>query len=110
VAFLAGNALARSAQLFLCCWVFSIKLKNQSSRFATSWIETPLRQFSALCRFSPEALMTPEERKQMNWLCLRIQDEKDPKTFDRLVRELNELLEQKQGRIDPERRKQSVNL
>jgi hypothetical protein len=46
--------------------------------------------------------MTPEERERMNLLCLRIQDEKDPQTFDRLVRELNELLEVKHGRIHPE--------
>jgi hypothetical protein len=46
--------------------------------------------------------MTPDERERMNWLCLRIQDEKDPKTFDALVRELNELLEIKHERIHPE--------
>ena len=38
----------------------------------------------------------------MNWLCLRIQEEKDPTTFDNLVRELNELLEAKHDRIHPE--------
>jgi hypothetical protein len=53
--------------------------------------------------------MTPEERERMNWLCLRIQDEKDPKTFDRLVQELNELLEQKHGRIAPERSQRKVS-
>ena len=46
--------------------------------------------------------MTPEERKRMNWLCLRIQEEKDPKTFDQLVHELNELVEIKHERIHPE--------
>lgn len=25
--------------------------------------------------------MTPDERERMNWLCLRIQEEKDPKIF-----------------------------
>jgi len=46
--------------------------------------------------------MTPEERQRMNWLCLRIQEEKDPKTFHQLVRELTDLLEVKHERIDPE--------
>lgn len=36
--------------------------------------------------------MTPE-REQMHFLCLRIQEEKDPKVFNELVHELNELLE-----------------
>ncbi len=45
--------------------------------------------------------MTPDERERMNWLCLRIQDEKDPETFDALVQELNDLLEVKQERIKP---------
>jgi hypothetical protein len=49
--------------------------------------------------------MTPEERQRMNWLCLRIQEEKDPKTFDSLVHELNELLEREQERFEPERNK-----
>jgi hypothetical protein len=46
--------------------------------------------------------MTAQERERMNFLCLRIQDEKDPKTFDALVRELNELLEVEHGLIHPE--------
>ncbi len=48
--------------------------------------------------------MTPEERELMMYLCKRIQDEKDPVTFDKLVFELNELLERKHGRIHPEHR------
>jgi hypothetical protein len=52
--------------------------------------------------------MTPEERERMNWLCVRIQDEKDPRIFDSLVQELNELLERKYGRIDPKRRKRKI--
>jgi len=43
--------------------------------------------------------MTPDERERMNWLCLRIQEEKDPEIFDRLIKELNDLLEVKQERI-----------
>ena len=53
--------------------------------------------------------MTPEERERVNWLCLRIQEEKDPKTFDQLVRELNELLEQKHRRIRPEHNNETAN-
>ena len=37
--------------------------------------------------------MTPEEREQLNYLCSRIKEEKDPITFDGLVRELYDLLE-----------------
>lgn len=58
-----------------------------------------------LIDFSPSAehaAMTPQERERMNWLCQRIQDEKDPKVFDDLVVELNELLEVKHGRIHPD--------
>ena len=47
----------------------------------------------------PRCKVTPDERERMNWLCLRIQEEKNPKTFDELVHELNELLEDIHGRI-----------
>ena len=46
--------------------------------------------------------MTPEERTRMNFLCKRIQEEHDPKIFDDLVVELNDLLEAKHGRIHPD--------
>ncbi len=46
--------------------------------------------------------MTPEERQRMNWLCTRIQEEKDPNTFDQLVHELNDLIADKHERIHPE--------
>ncbi len=39
--------------------------------------------------------MTAEQRERLAYLCERIQTEKVPKTFDELVMELNELLEQK---------------
>jgi len=51
--------------------------------------------------------MTPEERKRMNWLCKQIQEERDPKQFDQLITELNELLAPKESRItfgSPEQR------
>lgn len=48
-----------------------------------------------------ELAMTPEERIEMNRLCLLIQNEKDPRLFDRYVRELNELLDKKSVRIHP---------
>ncbi|MGH9495317.1 MAG: hypothetical protein ACRD3B_09990 [Candidatus Sulfotelmatobacter sp.] len=38
----------------------------------------------------------------MNQLCRQIAVEKDPATFDKLVRELNDLLELKHERIHPE--------
>jgi hypothetical protein len=43
--------------------------------------------------------MTPEETERMYQLCAQIK--KDPKKFDALVRELNDLLEQKHERIHP---------
>ncbi len=51
--------------------------------------------------------MTSEEREKMNSLCLRIQNEKDPKVFDDLVRQLNDLLEVKHERIHPEHKTKS---
>jgi hypothetical protein len=49
--------------------------------------------------------MTSEETEQMNELCKQIQLEKDPKTFDRLVKELNDLIEIKHERIHPEHKR-----
>ncbi len=46
--------------------------------------------------------MIPAERERMTELCKRIQDERDSPTFDRLVHELNELIEDKHARIHPE--------
>jgi hypothetical protein len=46
--------------------------------------------------------MTPDERARMNQICMQIAAEKDPQTFDVLVKELNDLLEQKHGRIHPD--------
>ncbi len=51
--------------------------------------------------------MTPAEREKMNELCIRIQTEKNPEVFDSLVRELNELIEIKHGRIHPEHKTKS---
>jgi hypothetical protein len=48
--------------------------------------------------------MTAEERELMNQLCGQIAIEKDPKTFDELVHQLNELLEKKEHRLKPEQR------
>jgi hypothetical protein len=45
--------------------------------------------------------MNDGERERLAYLCERIQVERVPKTFDELVMELNELLEQKQRRIEP---------
>lgn len=46
--------------------------------------------------------MTPEERERMNWLAIRIQQEKDHETFTKLVDELTELIDQKERRFPPE--------
>jgi len=46
-------------------------------------------------------MMTSEESDLMKQLCTRIQDEKDPKVFDDLVRQLNDLIEIKHARIHP---------
>jgi hypothetical protein len=43
--------------------------------------------------------MTPKEREQLDYLCKRIVSEKDPQTFDRLVKELEALLEAKHERL-----------
>lgn len=43
--------------------------------------------------------MTPEEQEQLDSLCRRIAIEKDPQTFDRLVKELEALLEAKHERL-----------
>jgi len=52
--------------------------------------------------------MTFEERKRMFALCKLIQDEKDPKKFADLIQELNQLLDQKRERIQPEDRSMTV--
>jgi uncharacterized protein YmfQ (DUF2313 family) len=36
--------------------------------------------------------MNPDERERLNNLCKRIAEEQDPKVFNRLLEELNELL------------------
>jgi hypothetical protein len=43
--------------------------------------------------------MTPEERERMNWIVLRIQQEKDHDVFSKLVDELNRLIDQKDRRF-----------
>ena len=45
--------------------------------------------------------MTPEERKEMDRLCRLIKEEKDHHKFLLLVRELNNLFELKQNRLEP---------
>lgn len=48
--------------------------------------------------------MTPEEREQMNRLCQRIQEEKDPLLFDQLTQQLLDLLESAHARVHAERK------
>lgn len=49
--------------------------------------------------------MSPEERSRMMALAQEIQDERDPKRFTALVEELNQLLDGKRTRLNPEERK-----
>jgi hypothetical protein len=44
--------------------------------------------------------MTPDEREKMHILCQRIAVEKDRQKFTELVDQLNELLEQKEARLE----------
>jgi hypothetical protein len=44
--------------------------------------------------------VTPEQRERMNELCRQIQVEQDQKKFIALVQELNDLLEQKEHRLE----------
>jgi hypothetical protein len=46
--------------------------------------------------------MTHDEREQMNRLCQRIQEEKDPLIFDKLTQQLLDLLESAHRRIHPQ--------
>jgi hypothetical protein len=50
--------------------------------------------------FAVPTAMTPEERKEMNRLCLLIQDEKDHRKFTELIAQLNALLEKKEQRLN----------
>ena len=44
--------------------------------------------------------MTPEERAEMERLCRKIIEEKDKGKFLQLMRELNDLLERKEQRLE----------
>jgi hypothetical protein len=44
--------------------------------------------------------MTPEEKERMHVLCERIAKEQDHDKFVKLVQELNDLLENKERRLD----------
>jgi hypothetical protein len=43
--------------------------------------------------------MTPEEREKLNNLCKRIEDERNPRVFNGLLQELNELLGETPGPV-----------
>jgi hypothetical protein len=51
--------------------------------------------------------MTPEERNRLYTLCMRIQDEEDPKKFNCLAEELERLLNTKLERIQASERQSS---
>jgi len=44
--------------------------------------------------------MTPEEKLKLDDICRKVIAEKDPKIFDELVKQMNDLLEQKYGRLE----------
>jgi hypothetical protein len=44
--------------------------------------------------------MTPEEREEMNRLCLSIQDEKDHQKFAQLIARLLEVISRKERRME----------
>lgn len=44
--------------------------------------------------------MTPEQNNRLNHLCSEIAKEQDHTRFHRLVKELNELLDEKEQRLD----------
>lgn len=46
--------------------------------------------------------MTSEEREKMNRICRLVQDESDPEKFTELIRELYELLDRKELRLEPQ--------
>ena len=48
--------------------------------------------------------VTGEERARMNKLCKLIQQERKPELFDEYLRQLNDLLDEKRGRIQPKPR------
>jgi hypothetical protein len=84
-----------------------VKQHINRARFSecrTSYQIRPLtRQALYSSRFSrpKKDEMTPEEKELMDALCKRIAVEHDPKTFDALVHQLNELLEKKEHRLNP---------
>jgi hypothetical protein len=45
--------------------------------------------------------MTPEERNRLYYLCAQIETETDHPKFLRLMQELNQLLQGKEGRVEP---------
>lgn len=49
--------------------------------------------------------MTPEERDRMSSLCQRIATEQDRDKFTQLVKELNDLLSQKDHRLEEKQNK-----
>jgi hypothetical protein len=55
--------------------------------------------------------MTPEEREDMYRLCKLIEKEQDPERFTALIKELNDLLERKEQRLEhrPQKDRQKLN-
>jgi hypothetical protein len=70
------------------------------------WCPTILEECSScvlqpsLCSRLKRRKMTPDEVERMKKLCQQIEVEKDHHNFSELIAELNELLEQKNKRLD----------
>jgi hypothetical protein len=48
--------------------------------------------------------LTPEEREKMEELCKKIETENNPEIFERLVAELESLVDAKRHRINPQQK------
>jgi hypothetical protein len=83
-------------------------VRDSSARYQMVSLHVQLalskREISAIILFAHLAghsFMTPDEREKMHILCQRIAVENDPDNFNKLIRELNELLDGKYARLRP---------
>ena len=73
---------------------------NRGNLVARKWGAIVVLRELAYKALGATAPMTPDEREQICRLCERISSETDHDKFLALLRELNELLEHKQQRIE----------
>jgi hypothetical protein len=62
--------------------------------------EYPLRRTNTFAERAIPTCMRPEERERMYQLCAMIEKEQDRERFLQLIRELNDLLERKEHRLE----------